>query len=67
MPRFQIVTDTATYTEGEGTTDFKGLGHDVAILKAYREVGDWIELAYSDGLTISIPEARIQHIAETTA
>lgn len=67
MPRFQIVTDTATYTEGEATTDFKDLGHDHAVLDDCQEVGDWIELVYSCGLKVAIPEARIQYIAESAA
>lgn len=65
MPRFQIVTDTATYTEGEVTTDFAGLGYDRVTLNDYQEAGDWIELLYSDGLTVTIPEARIRYVAES--
>lgn len=64
MARFQIVTDTTTYTEGESTTVFKELGFGRPVLKSFKEKGDWIELTYSGALTIAIPESRIQYIAE---
>ncbi|MFG3660260.1 hypothetical protein [Streptomyces sp. NPDC047706] len=67
MPGFQIVTDAATYTEGEATSDFKELGYDRAVLESYKEIGDWVELSYGGGLTVSIPEARIRYIAERSA
>jgi hypothetical protein len=65
MGRFQIITDTATYTQGEATDAFGSLGYDQAGLEDFKEVGDWIELVYTGGLKISIPESRIQYIAET--
>jgi hypothetical protein len=67
MARFQIITDTATYTEGDTTDAFAGLGHDKAVLEDYTAVADWIDLSYSGGFELSIPEARIKHIAKAPA
>lgn len=64
-PRFQIITDTATYTHGDTTDVFAVLGHDKAVLEDYKTVGDWVDLSYSGGLTYRIPEVRIQGVAET--
>jgi hypothetical protein len=66
VARFQIVTDIDTHTEGDTTDAFKDLGHTQAVLQSYKEVGNWVELSFSGGLTVAIPEARIQYIAETT-
>jgi hypothetical protein len=67
MARFQIITDTTTYTHGDTTDAFAALGHKEAVLEDYKPVGDWIDLFYSGGFELSIPEARVKYIAKAPA
>lgn len=63
-PKFQIVTDEASYTEG--STEhfaFKSLGSEYATLQSYEHEGDYVVLHYADGYRLAIPEHRIQYIA----
>ncbi|MEV4424037.1 hypothetical protein AB0K23_01410 [Streptomyces sp. NPDC049602] len=67
MPKFVIVTVEGTaYHEGE-TADMTPTLTDVGAtgtLDCFVHDGDFLELRYSDGSRISIPESRIAHIAD---
>lgn len=68
-PTFQIVTvDNQAYREGSPVANqFTGLVSataDTPRLESFEHDGDFVQLRYTGGLTIGIPEHRIAHIAE---
>lgn len=66
MPKFVIVTvNGIAYRQGEPadhTPALVDLGA-TGTLDRFEEDGDYVDLFYSDGFKLSIPEARIDHIA----
>lgn len=66
MPEFIIVTVNGTiYRQGESadfTPELAYLGA-AGTLDRFEEDGDYVDLFYSDGFKLSIPEARIDQIA----
>lgn len=64
MPKFQIVTTNGdSYVDGESHR-FEPF-ETVETLQEFAYDGDYIELRYSGGIKISIPEAQIAYIVTT--
>ncbi|MGW6557918.1 hypothetical protein [Streptomyces hydrogenans] len=66
MPEFVIVTvNGVAYHEGDSADLTPALATVGAngTLDRFEEDGDYVDLFYSDGFKLSIPEARIEYIA----
>lgn len=68
QPTFQLRTvDGETYTQGD--TNKPPFGDPDAVLASWKEAeaGGYIELHFSHGLAVAIPERRIDYLAELAA
>ena len=65
-PRFIIVTDFGTFTEGE-SLDGAGLPGVIAgrTPTAYEIDGDWVSIELSGDYEISLPESRVRYAIDT--
>ncbi|WP_330173002.1 hypothetical protein OG875_04985 [Streptomyces sp. NBC_01498] len=66
-PTFFITTDETTHIQGETTELFKALGVASARLESYDHQGDYVDLTYTGGLNLAIPEYRVRRIGRSAS
>jgi hypothetical protein len=65
-PGFRIETTDGRHIN-RGDKNFTPLGDTTAVLESFDHNGDYVDLTYTGGLTVSIPETQIAYIATLDA